>query len=539
MTQTDILIVGAGPTGLTVATLLARHGVNFRIIDKSTAPTDQSRALGVQARTLELWDKVGLADAAIAEGMPLNALHLLTKRTVAQQGSGKPFLVLGDAGQAFTPYPFLLILEQNKIERMLLADLTAQLASTTEAVERNTEIIALTQDANAVHITLRHGDGREEMLATRWLIAADGAHSFVRRALNLGFAGATYPEALFVADIEMSWPLVRDKFYVEIPQQGLLAFFPMRGAGYSQERYRLLGRIPTELENKATITQADLQQLLDHHSVVAGKITATHWVSTYRIHKRMVENFRAGRVFLAGDAAHIHSPAGGQGMNTGIQDGWNLAWKLALVVRGEAHPVLLESYAPERMPVARAILNGTDRGFSFIASKNRFVHWLRSLAIPLLTNFTSHRSVGARIFRLVSQTWITYRDSAAVAGERVTAVAQPGDRAPYARFDTGPDAGRTIFTLLRGVDHHLLYFAGDAADGGKAEVQQRVQALLATYKFPIHLHTIQRDQRSLHKAYAVQTPTLFLIRPDGHIAWRGPVQKLDDLRAYLGRFFIG
>lgn len=229
----------------------------------------------------------------------------------------------------------------------------------------------------------------------------------------------------------------------------------------------------------------------------------------------------------------------GQGMNTGIQDGWNLAWKLALVVRGEAHPVLLESYAPERMPVARAILNGTDRGFSFIASKNRFVHWLRSLAIPLLTNVTSHHSVGARIFRLVSQTWITYRDSAAVAGERVTAVAQPGDRAPYARFDTGPDAGRTIFTLLRGVDHHLLYFAGDAADGDKAEVQQHVQALLAAYKFPIHLHTIQRDQRSLHKAYAVQTPTLFLIRPDGHIAWRGPVQKLDDLRAYLGRFFIG
>lgn len=535
----DVLIVGAGPTGLTAAGILARYGIHFRIIDKSAGPAIESRAIGVQARTLELWDKLGLADSAIRDGQPLTALNLLTRPRVTnhhRQHDGKPFLVLGRDGDMLTPYPYLLIYEQYKTEEMLIADLGQQtVAGRSYSIERNTEIVALQQTDDIVQVTVRDGHGNTERISTQWLIAADGASSFVRHSLALDFAGATYPDSLFVADVDMEWSLARDKFYVEIPRHGMLAYFPMRGAGYSNNQYRVLGRLPTEMTDKKQLTADDIQYIIDKYSVVGARISATRWTSIYRIHRRMVKEFRVGRIFLAGDAAHIHSPAGGQGMNTGIQDAWNLAWKLALVVRGEADVALLASYTPERLPVAKAILNGSDQGFSFISSPNYFLHLFRILLMPLLSGLAAKAQIGNRIFNLVSQTWISYRDSAAVAGELRRAVAQPGDRAPHALFTTGPHAGTSIFTVLRGVEHHLLLFADGSANA--ETLHSQVKSLLAPYALRIHIHLIDSTQRLLYKAYGVTTPTAFLIRPDGHIAWRGSVNQLAELTAYLDRFF--
>lgn len=536
MNTTDVLIVGAGPTGLTAATLLAYYGVDLRIIDKNATLSQKSKALGVQARTLELWDKLGLAEGAVANGQPLTALNLITKGTLLQ--GGKPFMALGRDGARVSPYPFLLIYEQNKTERMLLDTFERQTGPRGNYhVERSTEVVRFEQKDNGVTVTLRYGDGSEEIVHTRWLIAADGASSFIRKTLGLEFDGSTYADPLFVADVDMQWPLERDKFYVQMPRQGMLTFFPMRGDGYSDNQYRIIGRIPVAWEDKDQLTGEDIQSLLDSHSVIDAKITDTRWVSKYRIHKRMVKQFRVGRIFLAGDAAHIHSPSGGQGMNTGIQDAWNLAWKVALVVRGEADVQLLDSYEPERMPVAKAILSGSDQGFHFIGSPNYWLHLLRSALLPRLTELASRKSVGEKIFRMLSQTWIRYRNSPAVDRNGTKGAVLPGDRAPYAHFDTGVHAGQSIFTLLRGTTHHLLLFAGDVNETTIKRWQTQIGLSLDAYQIATCMHVIDHSQRSLYAAYGVRSSTMILIRPDGHIAWRGLVHDMGKLTDYMDRLY--
>ena len=365
-----------------------------------------------------------------------------------------------------------------------------------------------------------------------------GAHSFVRRALGLPFEGDTYAQQLFLADVKLSWPLPPDKIYAEITRFGLLAFFPMQGnhnRGGDSDQYRLIGSLTPEMEGKERLALEDVQGTLDQYSVSDARITKMNWASSYRIHRRMTDDFRVGRVFLAGDAAHIHSPAGGQGMNTGIQDAWNLAWKLALVVRGEANEGLLDSYDPERVPIARTILNGTDRGFMLQASPNPILRRLRYYLTPLISLFTNNRWAGKRVFKLVSQTWIGYLDSKIVDGDHSTQTAQPGDRAPHALFDAGPRAGKPIFSLLGGVEHHLLLFAGDAV-ASKA-TRERAEELLSAYAITTRVHVIDTAQKSLRDAYSVQSPTAFLVRPDGHIAWRGRADDLDGLMSYLNRWY--
>ena len=250
-TETDVLIVGAGPTGLTAATLLTRYGVDFRIIDKNGSAAEKSKALGVQARTLELWDKLELAEGAVERGQPLTALNLITKGTLDK--GGKPFMALGRDGKDISPYPYLLIHEQNKTEAMLLEDLEQHAGPRgAYAVERSTEIVRLEQQAQHVSVTLRNEDGTQEVVQARYLIAADGAGSFVRKTPNLAFDGSTYADPLFVAVVDLTWSLERDESYAQVPRQGMLTFFPMRGDGYSDRQYHIIERIPKVWEDIRT-----------------------------------------------------------------------------------------------------------------------------------------------------------------------------------------------------------------------------------------------------------------------------------------------
>lgn len=530
MTTTDVLVIGAGPTGLTAANVLAHSGVKFRIIDKAPGPVEETRAIGVQAKTLELLDKFGLGGRVADEGLKTGAFELFDEgRPVGRL----PFLK--DGGDDRTPYPFLLILEQSKTERLL----TQNLEKSGNEVEWSTELLRLAQTPDGVRAAVRTPGGSEETIEAAWVVGADGASSPVRHSLDLGFEGDTYEQTLFLADMEMEWGLGSQGIYVDLARDGFYGFFPLVG----EKRFRLIGSMPEELEDKEEITAGDIQRVLDERSGLRTKITDVHWTSVYRIHRRMTERFRAGRVFLAGDAAHIHSPAGGQGMNTGIGDAYNLGWKLALVVKGHANESLLDSYEAERMPFARAILNGSDRGFSLVQSISG-TKLQRRVKLTAIFTFFRLMSLTAtfreRAFWFISQLWTNYHESPAVARSSPAKKGpKAGDRAPYGFFEAGPQAGRSLFEVLRGTDHHLLVFEGSKSGSMEIEaVREEAAEILDRYRIPDEVHLITAENLQLHERYGAKEPSLFLIRPDGHIGYRGGASDIVGLRMYLDGLFV-
>ncbi len=531
-TTTDVLVIGAGPTGLLIACLLTRHGVNVRIVDKKVGLSEESRAIVVHAKTLELLDKLGLADQALAEGERLQSLQLLSEGKRAGT-----LTFLNNPGSKSTPYPFGLIYGQDQTEHLLLK----HLVEVGGQVEWNTEVLSLEQRPDSVRVRVRVRDGGEESIEARWVVGADGAHSPVRHFLSLGFQGETYEQALFIADIDMEWGLEPRRGSMELARRGFFLFIPMRGKG----RYRLFGALPPDLVARNSLTLDEVRRVLDTQSKEHITLLKMRWNSVYRTHHRIAERFRVGRVFLVGDAAHIHSPAGGQGMNTGIGDAFNLGWKLALVVKGDAHETLLDSYEAERIPFARSILRGSDLGFHIQASTNPVLQWLKVYVIPPLFRLLSPLPPAQRrFFWLLSQLWTSYRTSPAVVESGpVKQGPRAGERAPYGFFEVGPDAGQSIFTLLRDLDHHLFLFAGSKPGSTLTDLrvlEEHVRSLLDAYTVPIHLHLVSGENPSLHRLYGVYEPGVFLIRPDGHIAYRGRAEDEADLKSYLdGLFSVG
>jgi 2-polyprenyl-6-methoxyphenol hydroxylase-like FAD-dependent oxidoreductase len=523
---TAVLIVGAGPTGLTMANILAREGVPFRLVDKKSGPSEESRALLVQPRTIEYWDKLGLADAALREGKTSTSFKMLVE--------GRPFgeLRFGGPGEDRTPYPFALILEQSKTERLLIEGLRAA----GSRVEWETELLDLDVTAERTTTTVRGPDGSEETITAGWVVGADGVRSPIRHLLGLGFEGVTHEQGFFLADVDMEWDKGHEDLFADLTNDGFFAFFPMPGDGH----FRLLGNLTPELWAKhdrgEEVRLDDIRAILALKSGVDATLVDARWISTYRVHTRMADRFRLGRVFLAGDAAHTHSPAASQGMNTGIGDAFNLGWKLALVARGEADEGLLASYEAERKPVARAVMGLTDRVFALEVTTNPLLNRFRLTALPRLLGLTTRfRAANRFLFGLVSQIRTAYRGSPAVDGSAGRRVARPGDRAPYGRFE----GGESLYALLRGTDHHLLLFEGRRPDRALLEATGEILAtLLDRYAVPIRVHPIATMHEGLHGRYGADRPTLVLVRPDGHIAYRGDTADVVALTRYLDRLFL-
>jgi 2-polyprenyl-6-methoxyphenol hydroxylase-like FAD-dependent oxidoreductase len=533
MAKTDVLVVGAGPAGLIVANLLVRYGVRVRVIDSAPGHTVQSRASLVHIRTLELWDKLGLAAPAVEHGQRLVATRLWA--------NGKVLADLPLSGRAIqeTPYPFALGYEQWKTQRML-ADALAE-AAPTVTVEWGTRLVDLEQNSQGVGARVVCADGTEQKITATWGIGADGANSAVRRLLGVAFEGSTYGQVGFLADVDMEFGVLLpdDRVNIFVAPVGTVGFVKFHDSGHSQ--YRLYGTVTAGLQTAleaqrdggVNVSVRNLQRWFDEQFLVPARIHRCEWYYSHRFHSKIAARFRDQRWFLVGDAAHVHPPSGGQGANLSMGDAYNLGWKLGAVVAGQAEQGLLESYETERRSVAMSILAGSKKGFMLEAATpawRRARQWLLPMALRIANKIPVVRDAPSM---MLSQQWVRYRASPVVAGTSTTrARLRPGDRAPDAMLAEDAEAKR-LFDVLHGVDHHLLVLQGNTPTTRFAELASGVVELSTSYRVAIQVHTLGREHVELHQVYQVGEAVVVLVRPDGHIGYQGPLADLPGLRGYL------
>jgi 2-polyprenyl-6-methoxyphenol hydroxylase-like FAD-dependent oxidoreductase len=512
----DVLIVGAGPTGLMLGNQLVRRGVRVMIVDRNPGPSLQTRALGVQARTLEIYSHLGIVERALELGTRATGANMWVER---QRAARVP---LGDIGRDLSPYPFLLILGQDDNERLLGEALRERGTD----VQWNTELVDLVQTSEHVSATLKRADGSTMEIKTDWVAGCDGAHSTVRSLSRIAFPGAPYEHVFFVADTRATGSMVPGELNVYLWRSGFHLFFPMRGS----DHWRVVGIVPPELRARDDL---DFDAVAPSVRKEVGSPLSFHacsWFSTYRIHHRRAERFRDRRCFLLGDAAHIHSPVGAQGMNTGLQDGYNLAWKLALVTSGRAAASLLDSYEIERVPVAERLLRTTDQAFSFVVSDRWLAALFRTLVLPKVLAFAMGRDRTRKLaFRTISQIGIRYPTSPlsqTLAGVPDGAP-RAGDRFPWLRLKLSPNGpSEDFFERLDDTRFNLILIGQPSpAEGGSDQ-----DGLMRTHLIPDDPVNDQALERA-----RIPKPSFYLLRPDGHVGLAGARLDADALAGYWGQ----
>ncbi len=495
-----VLIVGAGPTGLVLAFWLTRLGVRVRIIDRTAEPGTTSRALAVQARTLELYRQVGLADAVVEAGVRITGVNLWTG------GERAARVPLGRIGQGLSPFPYVLVYPQDAHERLLIE----RLGALGVTVERRTALVGFEQSPEGVRAELTRPDGTKEMCEAAYLAGCDGAGSTVREQIRAGFPGGTYSGVFYVADVDASGPAADGEIHVDLEDTDFLAVFPLRGMG----RLRLVGplhRDPGRKHGEPTFND------ISGRAIANLKLTvgAVNWFSTYHVHHRVATAFRQGRAFLLGDAAHVHSPVGGQGMNTGIGDAVNLSWKLAAVLSGRARDALLASYELERIGFARRLVATTDRAFSLVTKPGPIARWVRTRLVPLMAPALFRLEPARRfLFRTASQIGVSYRASPLSAG--TAGSVHGGDRLPWVEIGTAEDN-----------------FAPLAALAWQVHVYGAPEPELAKTCSDLGVPLQVFEWRPAMRHAGLSQGALYLIRPDGYVALADPEARAERLRAYF------
>lgn len=544
----DVLIVGAGPVGLAMACELLRHGVTCRIVDKAAAPVQTSRALGVQARTLEVFEAMGVIDAALAAGTKARGV------TFHRGDEDILYISLQHIREKESLYPFLLILPQSQTETIL----SQRVEELGGVVERSHELINIRQKEGGAIAQIQQTETNEvEEIRAKWLIGCDGASSQVRKILAMPFEGTTAPEEWLLADVDLDWQRTRETTHGWFTKDGVFAVFPLPTG-----QWRLFAPAG---KHTSDVSLQVFQNLLEQYTGdTQTTVSNPTWMSKFKVNYRMVNHYRQGHVLLAGDAAHIHSPFGGQGMNIGIQDAYNLAWKLALVIQGKARESLLDTYQEERSPVARFILRGTQTATQgVLVTQNPGLRWVRDrLLIPLLRLNILQRKLAQE----ASELTVNYRRSSLSVSHLDPSVdfrtrldwwkaPQAGDRLlPGTCLHYPSNNPTTLFQAFQGTHSNLLLFAGlNSTDYTPlvtlaSTIQNTWGGLIkphivfASTEKPSELtwegSLLLDPQSTLHTLYGAHNPALYFIRPDNHIAFRS--QPIDEkaLLTYLNTLFL-
>lgn len=539
MTDTDVLIVGAGPVGLMLACELRRRDIRCRLIDKYADHPPTSRANGLLPRALEVLDSLGIADEIVAEGYQVTGARIMRE--------GVELARLDGVFAAENARTSGVSVNQAVVEEAL----RKKLAELGGEVDKQRELLSLQDGPD--HVAAEISDlsvGTTERISANWVVGCDGAHSTVRTLIGLSFEGKEYPDQFVQADVHLSDDLPAGMASIFLNDEGLLVAIPFKEPGL----WRLLAEgLPDASGHVPQASPELFQQMLRTRAHDSNtKVVDTVWLSNFVVHHRIVDHYRRGHVFVAGDAAHIHSPVGGQGMNTGIQDAYNLGWKLALVINGNAPDRLLDTYETERLPVGIDVLRQTDVNHRVrMASVPGMKFLTDRIAMPLLQVEPIRNILVNAFMKRSSQLGVNYQDSPLSQNRgKIGKGPEAGDRAPDGQLLNADGVPTALFDLFRTTQFRLLVFQGSRRPGAAAQLVEAVRnisALGGGLILPIVITTddavsdgnpdgivaLSDPASALHATYGAERACLYLIRPDGYVGYRAPLADQESLHAYL------
>ncbi|KAK4181498.1 FAD binding domain-containing protein [Triangularia setosa] len=553
----DVLIVGSGPVGMALALELILHQVSFRIVSLC------SRALIIQPRTLELFSRYGAAEELIPRG------RILQGMAICLDGKPAGVIPLNQFKASDTRFPLPLNISQAETERFLLESLSSHGVG----IERSTTAISVVQDDNGVTTTLQIHEGRVETVRSKYVIGCDGARSSVRRAAEgMTFEGSSYPQSFLLCDVHIRNSLRRqDQGLLQVSREGMFAVFPIREDLFRVVVSGLAAAFEQQGDTSSVPTLEHFQSVFDKFTPPgSGTLEDPVWISRFRLHVRGVNKYRDRRILVAGDAAHISSPVGGKGMNTGIQDSINLGWKLAFVLQGQVRDsdAFLNTYHIERYPIGQELLQSTDRMFTFMTSSNPFFIPFRNFAVKYILPWLIPTNIwNARFYQFLSMFGVTYRKTSPIVGAAAgfNGRIRGGDRLPDGKLWLSSRsrgiASTTVQALCVGGSHHLLLFSGNHSKEETNELAYARDEVLKATAFKLDVHFIYRKikqervatlndwylwpsetvEETILKRFGFSEESLpgyILVRPDGYVAHIGPLAALDELLSFLRMHFV-